>query len=106
MKNFYGVDMQGPGATPHLGGAWSERVRQVAADYAAELGGGELGAAKRALVRQAAVLSVELEKLEWALSETQGTDLTGVEKYARAAGGLRRLLSTLGIGSSRRKAAA
>jgi hypothetical protein len=83
-----GGDMRSP---------WARRLRDLIGLHISDLGGIEnVSEAERSLVRRAAVLTVELERLEarFAVNEASGDDL---DLYQRTAGNLRRLLESLGL---------
>jgi hypothetical protein len=76
---------------------WVRRCKDVISEHLADLGGHDnTSAAERSLIRRAAVLTTELERLEvkFALDEANVEDL---DLYQRAAGGLRRILETVGL---------
>lgn len=78
---------------------WVRRAKDIVSEHLADLGGAEnTSAAERALVRRAAVLIVQLEMFEtkFALRE-EGANIHDLDLYNRTAGGLRRLLETIGL---------
>jgi hypothetical protein len=78
--------------------AWVRRARDVIAEIVADLGGIEnTSAQERSIVRRAATLVVELERLEkkFALADAASPD--DLDLYARASGNLRRLLEAIGL---------
>ena len=84
------VEGTGDGST-----RWARRWRDLCANFAADLGGSEhLSEAQASLIRRASTLSVQLESMEASLSVDQPIDL---DLYNRAAGGLRRILESLGL---------
>jgi hypothetical protein len=82
--------IEGDGNSP-----WYRRCKDLTAAHIEDLGGpGMLSQAQISLCRRAAVLEVELERIEGQLSLGADADL---DSYNRIAGGLRRLLEALGI---------
>jgi hypothetical protein len=76
-------------------GAWARRFRDLCTLHIEDLGGSlVLSEAQGSLIRRAATLEVELERLEGRLAKGEDVDL---DAYSRAAGHLRRILETLGI---------
>jgi hypothetical protein len=78
--------------------AWVRRCRDLIELHVADLGGEEAtSAAERSIVRRAAVLTVELERLEarFALADAASPD--DLDLYQRTAGNLRRLLEAVGL---------
>jgi hypothetical protein len=81
-----GGDMRGP---------WARRLRDVFSLHVSDLGGAEMiSTAEMSLARRAAVLTVQLEKLESKFSIGDDDDL---DLYQRTVGNLRRLLESLGL---------
>jgi hypothetical protein len=79
---------------------WSRRLRDLIELHAADLGGADiLSEAQASLIRRAAVIEVELERMEGRLSAGEVVDL---DQYTRAVGHLRRVLETLGIERTKR----
>lgn len=79
--------------------AWARRYKDVVALHAGDLGGPDaMSEAEKALVKRAATLVVELERLEsrFASAEKPPTERE-LDLYSRLAGGLRRLLETVGL---------
>jgi hypothetical protein len=77
--------------------AWARRLRDVLELHVADLGGADaISEAERSIVRRAAVLTVELERLESAFAEGKGTP-SDLDLYQRTAGNLRRLLEAVGL---------
>jgi hypothetical protein len=78
--------------------AWARRCRDVLAEHLSDLGG-ELNtsAAERSIIRRAAVLTTELERMEqkFALAGQASPDVLDI--YARVAANLRRLLEAVGL---------
>lgn len=83
-----GGDMRGP---------WARRLRDVLDRHLSDLGGLDMASeAEKSIIRRAAVLTVELERLEarFSLGEACAEDL---DLYQRTAGNLRRLLEAVGL---------
>lgn len=75
--------------------AWARRWRDIVALHSDDLGGAQfLSESQSSLVRRAAALETELEKLEGRMSLGADVDL---DQYARTASHLRRILETLGV---------
>jgi hypothetical protein len=78
--------------------AWTRRCRDLIAAHIADLGGVEnCSAAERNIVRRAAVLSVELERMEAGFAVAGEASADELDIYARVAGNLRRLLESVGL---------
>jgi hypothetical protein len=80
--------------------AWSRRLRDLIASHVSDLGGEDLlSAAELALVRRAAMLTLQLELLEQRFSENERGKATPSElnEYQRATNSLRRVLEALGV---------
>jgi hypothetical protein len=76
-------------------GPWARRWRDLISDHTSDLGGpATLSEAQRSLVKRASTIEVQLEQIEGKLSVGEDVDLAA---YVAAAGGLRRILETLGI---------
>lgn len=74
------------------------RLRELCADYARDLGGVEvLSAMERSLIRRAAVLQIELERMDTRFAEDPTVGERTLDLYGRTTGNLRRTLETLGI---------
>lgn len=78
---------------------WMRRLRDLIADHVSDLGGEDaLSAAEMALVRRAAMLTLQLELMESRWNETNGEASPGsLETYQRVVGSLRRTLESLGL---------
>ncbi|CAJ0869658.1 hypothetical protein AMST5_02157 [freshwater sediment metagenome] len=75
---------------------WGRRFYDLCASHAADAGGPEiLSEAQLSLIRRASALEVTLERFELDMAEGRDVDL---DLYARAAGHLRRILETVGVG--------
>lgn len=76
-------------------GPWARRHRDLIELHTDDLGGpAALSEAQASLIRRAATIEVELERMEAKLSEGEEADL---DAYGRITGQLRRTLETLGI---------
>jgi len=83
-----GGDMRGP---------WARRLRDVFEAHLSDLGGPDnVSEAERSIVRRAAVLTVELERIETRFAVGRGSD-DDLDLYQRTAGNLRRLLESVGL---------
>jgi hypothetical protein len=75
--------------------AWTRRFKDLVANHASDLGGGELlSEAQVSLIRRVAAMEIELEEMEGKLSKGEDVNL---DLYTRTAGHLRRYLETLGV---------
>lgn len=75
--------------------AWARRFRDLVTGFANDLGGAEaLPAMKMALVRRAASLAIEAERLEASLANGQQVD---IDLLARLASHQRRIVEQLGL---------
>jgi hypothetical protein len=84
-----GVDQRSP---------WVRRAKDILAAHIADLGGeSNTSAAERSIVRRAAVLSVELERLEGRFATAGEASADDLDLYQRTAGNLRRLLEAVGL---------
>jgi len=78
-------------------GPWARRLRDVVEAHLSDLGGlDNVSEAERSIVRRAAVLTVELERLEAKFAIGKGSD-NDLDLYQRTAGNLRRLLESIGL---------
>jgi hypothetical protein len=78
--------------------AWTRRCQSYITAHITDLGGVEnCSAAERSIIRRAAVLTTELERMErqFALDEQASPD--DLETYQRCANSLRRLLESVGL---------
>jgi hypothetical protein len=76
---------------------WARRLRDIFHLHLSDLGGDEVvSEAERSIVRRAACLTVELERIEakFAVSEAGDQDL---DLYQRTANSLRRMLESVGL---------
>ncbi|RWC92301.1 MAG: hypothetical protein EOS72_01925 [Mesorhizobium sp.] len=74
---------------------WVRRMRDVMALHVSDLGGVEAcSEAEKSIIRRAAAITVEMERLErlFALAEDTGPGLDALSLYSRLANTLRRLL--------------
>ena len=77
---------------------WVRRCKELIADHISDLGGeSNCSAAERSIVRRAAVLSVELERLEVRFALAGEASADDIDLYARVAANLRRLLEAIGL---------
>jgi hypothetical protein len=78
--------------------AWVRRCKDVIEEIVSDLGGADnTSAAERSLVRRAAVLTTELERLEKKFALAGEASTNDLDLYIRAAGNLRRLLEAVGL---------
>jgi hypothetical protein len=78
--------------------AWIRRVKDLIALHIGELNGAEnVSVGQQSLIRRAAVISVELERMEALWANAGHATAAELDLYSRTAGNLRRLLETLGI---------
>jgi hypothetical protein len=78
--------------------AWVRRCKDVIEEIVSDLGGSDAtSAAERSLVRRAAVLTTELERLEKKFALAGEASTNDLDLYIRAAGNLRRLLEAVGL---------
>jgi hypothetical protein len=75
--------------------AWSRRYHDLVVAHCGDLGGIDtLSVAQMSLIRRAAAIECELERLDARLSAGELVDL---DSYGRCAGHLRRLFETIGV---------
>jgi hypothetical protein len=78
--------------------SWARRLRDVIELHLNDLGGPDaVSSAKRSIVRRAATLTVELERLESRFAQAGEADAADLDLYQRTAGNLRRLLEAVGL---------
>jgi hypothetical protein len=78
--------------------SWVRRCRELIADHISDLGGEDnTSAAERSLVRRAAVMTTELERLEVKFANAGEASADDLDLYSRSAGNLRRLLEAIGL---------
>jgi hypothetical protein len=75
--------------------AWVRRCKDVLLEHLSDLP--DATAAERSIVRRAAVLTTELERLEAKFAEAGEASPFDLDLYQRTAGGLRRLLEAVGL---------
>jgi hypothetical protein len=78
---------------------WVRRLRDLVALHVADLGGDQnISAAEKAIIRRAAVIITELERMERAFALTEGAPgVAELEIYQRMANTMRRLLEAIGL---------
>lgn len=77
---------------------WVRRLRDLIALHLADLGGdGQVSEAERSIVRRAATLTVELERMEATFALSGEAQPDQLDLYQRTANSLRRLLETNGL---------
>src|SRR5262245_34925760 len=78
-------------------GPWARRMRDVIELHISDLGGIEAASeAQKSIIRRAATLTIELERLEAKFSAGKAFD-TDLDMYQRCSNSLRRLLEAVGI---------
>jgi hypothetical protein len=88
-KLLPGVDGRSP---------WVRRCKDVIAAHLSDLGGADnTSAAECSIIRRAAVLTVELERLEATFALAGEASAEALDTYARVAANLRRLLEAVGL---------
>ena len=89
----------GTGLLPGVDGrsTWARRLRDLIALHTADLGGEEaVSAAEASIIRRAATLTVELERLELVFASTDARP-EDLDLYQRMSNTLRRHLETTGL---------
>jgi hypothetical protein len=77
---------------------WVRRLRDLIALHLADLGGeGAVSEAEKSIVRRAATLTVELERMEAQFATAGEAEPEALDLYQRTAGNLRRLLEAVGL---------
>ena len=77
---------------------WVRRLRDLIGLHLSDLGGdGAVSEAERSIVRRAATLTVELERLEAVFAVAGEAQADQLDLYQRTANSLRRLLESVGI---------
>jgi hypothetical protein len=77
---------------------WVRRCKDIISEAIADLGGFDnTSAAERSIVRRAATLSVELERMERQFALAGEADADDLDAYQRCANSLRRLLEAVGL---------
>jgi hypothetical protein len=78
--------------------AWVRRCRDVIEQHLSDLGGAaNTSEAERSIIRRAAVLTTELERLEARFAVAGEASPEDLDLYQRTAGNLRRLLEAIGL---------
>ena len=78
--------------------SWVRRLRDLIQLHLADLGGdSEVSEAERSIIRRAAALTVELERMEIKFAEAGAAQSNELETYQRCANTLRRLLESIGF---------
>jgi hypothetical protein len=78
--------------------AWARRMRDLMALHLSDLGGeGAVSAAEKSIIRRAATLTVELERMEERFATDGEADADALDLYSRTSGNLRRLLEAIGL---------
>jgi hypothetical protein len=79
-------------------GTWARRLRDLIELHLNDLGGADaVSSAVRSIVRRAATLTVELERLEARFAAAGEAEAGELDLYQRTAGNLRRLLEAVGL---------
>ena len=78
---------------------WVRRCKDVIALHVGDLGGADnCSAAERSIIRRAATLTVELERLESKFAQAElRAEADDLDLYVRASGNLRRFLEAVGL---------
>lgn len=77
---------------------WARRMADLIRLHIADLGGDDaVSEAERSLVRRAATIATELERLEAQFAAAGEADPQTLDLYARSAGTLKRILEGLGL---------
>jgi hypothetical protein len=77
---------------------WSRRLRDLISLHLSDLGGEDsVSEAEKSIVRRAATLTVELERLEQAFALAGEAEPAQIDLYQRTANSLRRLLESVGL---------
>jgi hypothetical protein len=88
-KLLPGVDGRSP---------WVRRCKDIIGTHLSDLGGEDnTSAAERSIIRRAAVLTTELERLEVKFARAGEASAEELDIYARIAANLRRLLEAVGL---------
>jgi hypothetical protein len=78
--------------------AEARRLHDLIADHTSDLGGEDhISEAERRLIRRAAILTLECERLEYKWAAADGATVRELELYQRTSNSLRRLLESLGL---------
>jgi hypothetical protein len=85
-----------PGVNGHS--VWVRRAKEIIADSMSDAGGeANTTAAERSLIRRAATLTVECERLEARFATSDQSDPADLDLYQKLSNTLRRLLTSLGL---------
>jgi hypothetical protein len=77
---------------------WARRAHDLLALHLSDLGGADnVSEAERSIVRRAAIIETELERMETAFANAGEASAEALDLYARTAGNLRRLLESVGL---------
>jgi hypothetical protein len=78
---------------------WVRRLRDLIGLHLSDVGGegAAISEAQKSLIRRAATLEVELERLEAEFARRGGAEIASLDLYQRTTGNLRRLLESLGL---------
>jgi hypothetical protein len=77
---------------------WARRARDIAQAHVADLGGLDtVSEAERSIIRRAAAITTELERLEGVFATAGEASPDQIDLYFRGASALRRLLEAIGI---------
>lgn len=77
---------------------WARRLRDVMELHLDDLGGAaHVSEAERSIIRRAATMTVELERLEASFATAGAATKDDLDLYQRTAGNLRRLLEAVGL---------
>jgi hypothetical protein len=90
----------GHGLLPNVDGRtfWIRRLRDLLALHTQDLGGDDnISEAERAILRRAATLIVELERMEMLFAQAGEATPNQLETYQRVSNTLRRLLESVGL---------
>jgi hypothetical protein len=86
-----------PGNVDHRS-AWARRLRDVIVAHVSDMGGPDsTSTAERSIIRRAATLTVELERMESIFSAAGEASADAIDLYSRLAGNHRRLLEAVGL---------
>jgi hypothetical protein len=76
---------------------WVRRCKDIISAHLVDLGGEDASAAERSIIRRAAVLTTELERLEVKFALADAASSEDLDLYQRTANSLRRLLEAVGL---------
>ncbi|MCJ2054151.1 hypothetical protein [Methylobacterium sp. J-070] len=77
---------------------WGRRMKDLIELHVADLGGHDvISEAERSLIRRAATIATELERMETQFAAAGEADPQTLDLYARSAGTLKRILEGLGM---------